>query len=350
MSRYKPLVEHNTTDRIELRRIVQNPLSDPDFTIRARAILLFLDGSKGDAIAKELKVRPNTVSDWRKRYELNGIEGLYDKAPKGKRGSEARNKVLKLVEEAPPEGGWSTKALAEAVGTSQDTVRRALKDQHLSVSGATIWDMEISGSPAGVWIDPIGLFLSKEEAGLIIRVERSGRRQAKGHGFITTSNRNLAKSLAQMSRNQEGLSLENAIQASVHLMKEVPRGEKESFQKFAGRLLNDKNVSSQESDGDKAGFYYIMYWHNEKKDVKPILQRSGIAVQMTEDCPAWVQMIEPWLKMMNETASICEQSSTLESTSSLLSSIHLFLSKTTELVEPFEWVKMPSVSMGQATG
>jgi transposase len=346
MSRYKPLIERNANDRIELRGIVQNPLSDPDLTIRAKAILLFFDGSKGDAIAKELKVRPNTVSDWRKRYELNGIEGLYDKAPKGKRGSEARNKVLKLVEEAPPEGGWSTKALADAVGTSQDTVRRALKDQHLSVSCETIWDMEISRSPAGVWIDPIGLFLSKEEAGLIIRVERSGRHQSKGHSFITTSNRNLAKSMAQMSRTQEGLSLEEAIQASVHLMKEVPRGEKESFQKFTGRLLNDK----QESDGDKAGLYYIMYWHEKNKDVKPILQRSGIAVQMTEDCPAWIKMIEPWLKMMIETASVYEQSSTHERTSSLLSSIQLFLSKTTELVEPFEWVKMPSVSMNQATG
>ena len=171
MSRYKPLIERTETDRIKLEGIVQNPFADPDLTIRAKAILMFLDGSKGDQIAKALSVRPNTISDWRKRYESDGVEGLYDKTPKGKRGSETRNQVLEKLKETPPVGGWSTQALADAVGTSRDTVRRALKEQHLTVSKTTIWDHEIPKSPGRAYIEAIGLYLSKEEAGMIVQVD-----------------------------------------------------------------------------------------------------------------------------------------------------------------------------------
>ena len=67
MSRYKPLKERSASDRIELENIIQNPLSDSNLVQRAKAIQRFLEGEKGDAIAKALKVRPNTVSDWRKK-------------------------------------------------------------------------------------------------------------------------------------------------------------------------------------------------------------------------------------------------------------------------------------------
>ena len=201
---------------------------------------MFLDGSKGDQIAKALSVRPNTISDWRKRYESDGVEGLYDKTPKGKRGSETRNQVLEKLKETPPVGGWSTQALADAVGTSRDTVRRALKEQHLTVSKTTIWDHEIPKSPGRAYIEAIGLYLSKEEAGMIVQVDSISFSGINSYGYVTTRNRSLAQSLTKLEQSGFPLSLDNALQASLEQMKEVPRGDKETFQIFLNDILTER--------------------------------------------------------------------------------------------------------------
>ena len=334
MSRYKPLLERNETDRIELKRIVQNPLSDPDLILRAKAILSFLDGMKGDAIAKILNVRPNTVSDWRKRYEENGVEGLYAKAPKGKRGSDTRNKVLDMLETQPPEGGWSTKALADAVGTSLDTVRRALKDEHITTSKSYIWDREIQRNPAMVCVNAIGLYMAKEEAGLIIRIDSQMNSQSSG--FVTTHNRKLVQSLDQLIRTDDGVSLVDAIRISIQEMKEVYRGNKEVFQDFAGRLLRENERQTVcEGNGEKGKcFYYILYWYESNKVVKPILQQSSTVVKTTEDINLWVRMIEPWIGI---TSQMMSRNDNGEEADFLMSLIDLYMNQTTAFVEPFEW-------------
>ena len=334
MSRYKPLIERNTNDRNELKEIVQNPLSDPDLVIRARAILRMLDGSKGDALSKELGVRPNTISAWRKRYEENGVEGLYDKALKGKRGSATRDEVLRMMKDQTPEGGWTTKELARAVGTSVDTVRRALKDEHLSVSKPHIWDEKITVSPVKMCVDAIGLYLSKEEAGLIIQVDsRFDSQSSPGH--ITTCNRNLAKSISQMNLIDEDVSLEDAINASMKQMKEVERGNKERFQDFLGRLFTEKSKPSNDYS-DRGHFYYVFYWYDDNKKHNPIIQKTGLFVEMTEDVTNWIKMIEPWMNITYRNNSILNNNGN----ETLLASIELYMGKTTALVEPFEWTKI----------
>ena len=337
MSRYKRLIERTSNDRKELKGILQNPLSDPDLTIRAQAILMLLDGSKGDEISKELRVRPNTVSAWRKRYEDGGVEGLYDKTPKGRRGSETRKQVLDKLQETPPEGGWSTQALAEAVGTSRDTVRRALKDQHLTVSNTTIWDQEIQRSPGKVCVDAIGLYLAKEEAGLIIQVDSMTVSRSGSYSYVTTRNRGLAKSLTQIEQSGTGLSLGNAIQASVQHMKEVPRGEKETFQSFLNDILGDNMYADDRNS--QGHLFYIFYWHDEQKKISPVLQRTGVVVEMTDDVIRWMQMIEPWIGIMSQ--SLPEYADDRE-TELLISSINRYMSHTTVFVEPFEWRKRPA--------
>ena len=334
MSRYKTLLECSATDRKELKGIITSPLSDPDLVIRAKAILMLLNGSKGDTVAKTLQVRPNTVSDWRKRYEEGGVEGLYDKAPRGKRGSVTRDKVLELLDEQPPEGGWSTKALAERAGTSQDTVRRALKDKHRSVSKAYIWDNEIQNGPARVSVDAVGLYLSKEETGLVIQVDTMQGTESERRSYVTTCNANLARSLKQMGNTEDGLSLSDAVLASIQQMKEVSRGKKDSFQDFLGRIIkeNASNWKKQKMD-DKNRFYYILYWRDDSKEILPIIQDAKVFVEAAENISQWDRMIEPWLGIMLRAASTGVE----DEAQVLLESIHQFMGRTTLLVEPFEW-------------
>jgi transposase len=71
---------------------------------RAKIILKCLEGKPHRQIARELEIRPNTVSDWRRRFESEGIGRFSDRPRSGKPveyGEKFRNNVLSLLEKAP---------------------------------------------------------------------------------------------------------------------------------------------------------------------------------------------------------------------------------------------------------
>ena len=51
---------------------------------RARMILGCIEGEAVSQIARRLRVRPNTVRDWRRRFEQEGLPGLLDRSRPGK--------------------------------------------------------------------------------------------------------------------------------------------------------------------------------------------------------------------------------------------------------------------------
>jgi transposase len=51
---------------------------------RARIVLGCLEGKPVGVVAGSLQVRPNTVIDWRRRFEKEGLAGLRDRSRSGK--------------------------------------------------------------------------------------------------------------------------------------------------------------------------------------------------------------------------------------------------------------------------
>jgi transposase len=86
-----------------------------------------LEGAQNKDIAQRFDIRPNTVTDIRKRFANNGIQGLYDQPRSGKPKTyddKFRNKVLKLLELEPPDGhaGWDGPLIAEKLKVSHHAV------------------------------------------------------------------------------------------------------------------------------------------------------------------------------------------------------------------------------------
>ena len=238
-----------------------------------------------------------------------------------------------MLDSTPPEAGWSTRTLADAAGTSLDTVRRALKDEHMTVSKSYIWDKEIKRSSTIACVEAIGLYMSKEEAGFILKIASQLNRESSG--FVTTCNRNLANVLEQMDHAENGISLEDAILASVQEMKEVSRGNKEAFQDFFAKICKENDsrmIDGMHSEKGK-DLYYVFYWCANDKGIKPILQRTGIVVDMTESIDEWITKIKPWI-IIN---SYLLNKDSHKKANSLMNSIALYMERTTVLVEPFEW-------------
>lgn len=79
MACYAKPIYCDESDVVALKAIASNPFSPKAMKQRAQIILLCAEGLRSKEVAEKLDVRQNTVSDVRKRYLENGIDGLYDK-------------------------------------------------------------------------------------------------------------------------------------------------------------------------------------------------------------------------------------------------------------------------------
>lgn len=109
---------------------------------RARMVLYSGGGRKLSEIAALLDTTPEVVSSWIRRYEAEGVDGLYDR-PRSGRPAKADGKyearLVELVEASPdrvdPKCPWSVWTLGRLAArmehegfepVSEDTIRRAL--------------------------------------------------------------------------------------------------------------------------------------------------------------------------------------------------------------------------------
>ena len=139
MPRKAPLPECSELDRKILEQWAHSRTEESRLVERAKIILKCLRGERVMSIARDLKVRPNTVIEWRRRFEKQGVQGLKDRPRTGKPlhyEAEFRNKVLKTLELPPPSGQarWDGPAVAKHLATSVHAVWRLLRKEGICLS------------------------------------------------------------------------------------------------------------------------------------------------------------------------------------------------------------------------
>ena len=168
MSRKPPIPRCSEEDRKTLEQWVRSRTLEARLVERAKIIIGCLEGKSVSQISRDLKIRPNTVIDWRRRFEKKGIGGLYDRSRSGKPpqyGEEFRNQVLATLEQPPPAGQaiWDGPAVAKHLKGSVHAVWRILRKEGICLSRQRSWcvstDPEFSMKAA----DIIGLYLNPPE-------------------------------------------------------------------------------------------------------------------------------------------------------------------------------------------
>lgn len=107
LSKTAPVLRCSEGDRKTLESWAGSRTLEARLVERARIILRCLAGKAVNAIAQDLKIRPNTVIDWRRRFDRDGIVGLVDRPRSGKPrqySKEFRNQILATLELPPPRG------------------------------------------------------------------------------------------------------------------------------------------------------------------------------------------------------------------------------------------------------
>ena len=144
--RYKP-VNCSKTDIIELEKIASSS-DDRRLSLRARMVMACIEGRQVKEIAAEFNERPNTVILWRRRFDEQGIHGLYN-LPRGKNaylyGSNLKERLLPLLEEAPPDGEprWTGELLSGKLSVPAPVIWRLLRKEGIRLSNPPPAETEV---------------------------------------------------------------------------------------------------------------------------------------------------------------------------------------------------------------
>lgn len=144
--RYKP-VNCSKTDIFELNEIATSS-DDNRLSLRAKMILACIEGRQVKDIAAEFNERPNTVILWRRRFDEQGIQGLYN-LPRGKNayryGSDLKERLLSLLDENPPEGKarWTGELLSRELSVPAPVIWRLLRKEGIRLSNPPPAETEV---------------------------------------------------------------------------------------------------------------------------------------------------------------------------------------------------------------
>ncbi|MEN0135933.1 MAG: GntR family transcriptional regulator [Rhodococcus sp. (in: high G+C Gram-positive bacteria)] len=146
-------------ERRALERLVSAPSTPQALALRARIVLASAE-EPISTVARSLGVSRNTALKWRTRFGTDGLRGLEDLPRPGRptaAGDDVHLAILRTPLQRPPERGWTTRTIAEALGTNQAAVSRVrnqwFADRPDLVSHSVL-DASTSMVLAAVVIDP----------------------------------------------------------------------------------------------------------------------------------------------------------------------------------------------------
>src|SRR3954471_6274019 len=124
-------------DRITLERWSRARSTQARLVTRARVVLAAAEGKENKDIAADLEISRGAVARWRDRFAERGVAGLEKDAPRGGRPPKERDdlirRIIEMTTQQKPANAthWSTRTLAEALGTNHSLVNRVWRARGL---------------------------------------------------------------------------------------------------------------------------------------------------------------------------------------------------------------------------
>ena len=126
----------NAPEKEELAARLRSRMLPAEDVRRARLMLMLADGSSYTVIQETLGCNRSYISQWKQRFERDGLAGLYSRHKGSKPSKKAMKlevKILARVQHKPTDGSthWSVRKLAREVGTNPMRVSRVLRRARL---------------------------------------------------------------------------------------------------------------------------------------------------------------------------------------------------------------------------
>ncbi len=338
MSKKTQVITCTKADEIILDSWVRSRTMEARLVERAKIIVNSLKGQNVSEIAADLHIRPNTVIDWKKRFQQKGIDGLYDLPRSGKPkiyGQNFRDKVLETLEKTPPIGQaiWDGPALAKHLNTSTHAVWRVLRKEGICLSRQRSWcvstDPEFSTKATNI----IGLYLNPPMNALVISVDEKPGIQAleRTTGYVETDNGKIVRGYKSTYKRNGTLNLFAALEVATGLIHTQTTEYKRriEFLEFMDRVVVD--VSK-----DKEIHVILDNYCIHKKNDEWLSRNKNVFFHYTPTSASWLNQVEIWFGIMSRKAL---RGASFKNTEELREAIDAFVKAYTETAKPFVWRK-----------
>ena len=180
----KPVQLSGDDDR-RLRSLSNRKRIEARFQMRTRIVLLAAKGMSDKDIAQKLLTDRRVAARWRARFLSSGVDGLLQDAARPGRPRTARKaanveEVVRITLEETPTGAthWSTRTLAEHLGTNASAVARIWRAHGLKPH--RVESFKLSNDPRFVekLEDIVGLYLDPPEHALVLCCDEKTQIQA----------------------------------------------------------------------------------------------------------------------------------------------------------------------------
>lgn len=180
-----PKAELVVTDqqRAELERLARRVRTNRHIAFRAKVVLACAQGLTNVAVATRLRSSAGTVGKWRKRFIVDGVDGLFDVprpgAPRKITDEDVEAIVVKTLETKPKgRTHWSTRKMAQQAGVSHTTVGRIWRT--FGLQPHVVKGFKFSDDPLFVEKvrDIVGLYLNPPAGAVVFSFDEKPQIQA----------------------------------------------------------------------------------------------------------------------------------------------------------------------------
>jgi transposase len=338
MPKRAPIPKCSDEDRSVLIEWSRSRTKEARTVERANIILRCLQGQSVGEVARELKVRPNTVIDWRRRFEREGLKGLKDRPRSGKPrryNAEFRNQVLRTLELAPPAGQacWDGPAVAKHMETSVHAVWRLLRKEGICLSRQRSWcvstDPEFTTKAAEI----VGLYLNPPENALVISVDEKPSIQAleRTTGYVQTNSGKIVRGFKSTYKRHGTLNLFAALEVAtgaIHTQTTQLKRRVE-FLEFMDQVM-------AEVPQDKEIHVILDNYCIHKRNDDWLAVHPNVFFHYTPTSASWLNQVEIWFGILSRKAL---RGASFRNTEQLRQAIEAFVAAYGPKAKPFVWRK-----------
>jgi len=325
-------------ERSQLTRMSRGRSIQARLVIRANIVLKAAEGKRNQDIAAELKIMPNTVGRWRRRFAANRIAGIEKDLPRGNARREKSAELARLIirtttQVKPPNAtNWSTRTLAKYLGIDDCRVQRVWHAAQLKPH--LVRTFKVSNDPkfAEKVIDVVGLYTNPPENAVVLSVDEKSQIQAldrtqkslpmyKGRGGTMTHDykRNGTTTLFAAYNLLTGMVIGNCMSRHRH----------QEWLKFLKQI--DKEVPA----GKEVHLVIDNYaTHKHPTVMKWLKRHSRFHLHFTPTSSSWLNLIERWFRDLTQKRI---RRGTFRSVKEVIDAIMEFIEKHNQDTRPYLW-------------